>query len=60
MSSQNGHESEPEHIAETDNFFVWRTMEEDGYIYHVELGAVTLHLLSEEWDELIELVKSAD
>lgn len=47
-------------LAETDNFAVWRSKEEEGALYHVELGGVTLHLTSEEWEELAVLVKSAD
>ncbi len=47
-------------LAETDNFAIWRSKEEEGVLYHVELGGVTLHLTSEEWEELAVLVKSAD
>lgn len=48
-------------IAETDSFVVWRSLDEqDGYYYHVALGALTLHLTSEEWNELVLLIKSAD
>jgi hypothetical protein len=49
-----------EMVAETENFAVWRSDEEDGYLYHVELGGITLHFTSEEFEELILLVKSAD
>lgn len=51
---------EPEIIAETESFAVWRSEEEDDTYYHVELGSVTLHLASEEWDELVLLIKDAD
>jgi hypothetical protein len=47
-------------IAETENFAVWRSEEGDGFVYHVELGGITLHLESEEWEELAILIKSAD
>ena len=47
-------------LAETDNFAVWRSKEDDGYLYHVELGGITLHLTSEEWEELALLIKDAD
>ncbi|MFN2134844.1 MAG: hypothetical protein ACK2UK_02760 [Candidatus Promineifilaceae bacterium] len=48
-------------IAETDNYAVWRSEEDDeGYYFHVALGGITLHLTSEEWDELVMLIKSAD
>ncbi len=44
-------------LAETENFMVW-TSETDGEkLIHLELGSATLHLLSEEWDELLTLVK---
>lgn len=56
----NGLESEPEILAETDLFAVWRSVEDgDGFVYHVELGGLTLHLTSEEWEELVSLVRGA-
>jgi len=55
----NDQESELEVIGETEEFVVWRSSEEEGYVYHVELGGITLHLSSEEWDELVLLIKSA-
>lgn len=53
-------EVEMDVLAETENFAVWRSREDDDYLYHVELGGVTLHLTSEEWDELVLLIKDAD
>jgi hypothetical protein len=54
------HEMEPEVLAETDLFAVWRNLEdEDVYVYHVELGGVTMHLSPEEWEELVLLVRNA-
>jgi hypothetical protein len=50
---------EVEMVAETENFFVWRGEEEEGYVYHVELGGVSLHLMPEEWEELVTLIQSA-
>ncbi|NCF65035.1 MAG: hypothetical protein GWP61_03620 [Chloroflexi bacterium] len=51
---------EPEIITQTDNFGVWRSEdEEEGLLFHVELGGITLHLTSEEWDEVVLLIKSA-
>lgn len=48
-------------ISETDSYVVWRSEDdEEGYYYHVVLGGVTLHLDSEEWNELVLLIKSAD
>lgn len=56
----NGLENEPEILAETELFAVWRSAEDgEGYVYHVELGGLTLHLSSEEWEELVSVVRSA-
>jgi hypothetical protein len=53
-------DDEGEVLAETENMFVWRSDEaEVGFLYHVEMGGVTLHLLADEWDELVVLVNSA-
>ncbi len=47
-------------LAETENMIVWRSEEEQvGYIYHVEMGGISLHLLPEEWDEFFVLIRSA-
>jgi hypothetical protein len=51
---------EPDIIAQTENFGVWRSDDElEGLLFHIELGGITLHLTSEEWNELVLLVKSA-
>ncbi len=49
----------PDHeiIAETEDYFVWRSDEEGEFVYHLELGGVSLHMTSEEWEELVELMK---
>lgn len=47
-------------LYETESYIVWRSEEDEGTLYHVELGGVTLHLASEEWEELVLLVKGAD
>jgi len=60
MSLNNNSEMDMDIIAETENFAVWRSQEGDGYAYHVEMGGITLHLESEEWEELAILIKSAD
>ncbi len=60
MSLNNNSEMDMDIIAETENFAVWRSQEGDGFAYHVELGGITLHLESEEWEELAVLIKSAD
>ena len=55
----NGYEDD-DTLYETENYIVWRSEEEEGTLYHIELGALTLHLASEEWEELVLLVKGAD
>ena len=52
-------EMEPNVLSETDNFGVWSSDEEEGVLYHVELGGITLHFTSEEWDEFVVLIKGA-
>ncbi|MAS32795.1 MAG: hypothetical protein CL610_02235 [Anaerolineaceae bacterium] len=48
-------------LAETSNYVAWVSQEPDGeMVYHLELGAMTLHFFKEEWDELVSLVKQAD
>jgi hypothetical protein len=47
-------------LAETSNYVAWVSQEPDGEIvYHLELGAMTLHFFREEWDELVSLVQQA-
>ena len=45
-------------LAESENFAVWRSEEEAGFIFHLELGGITLHFASEEWQEVLALIKS--
>ena len=46
-----------ETLAETENYVAWISHEPDGEdVYHLELGAVTLHFYKEEFDEVLELV----
>jgi hypothetical protein len=48
-------------IAESENYVVWLSQEPDGEIvYHIELGAVTLHFFQEEWEELVALIQVAE
>jgi len=48
-------------IAESENYVVWLSQEPDGEtVYHVELGAVTLHFFQEEWEELVALIQVAE
>ncbi|WP_374688210.1 hypothetical protein [Promineifilum sp.] len=55
------HEAEPDVLAETEQFAIWRSLEDDDvYMYHVELGgSLTLHLTPEEWEEFVLLVRNA-
>lgn len=52
-------EREGEILAETENLIAWRSRDEMGYIYHVELGTLSLHLMPEEWDEFVTLIENA-
>jgi hypothetical protein len=56
---ENGSQFDADIISETENFAVWRSQEGDGFVYHVEMGGLTLHLAADEWDEFIVLIKSA-
>ena len=47
-------------VAETENFAVWRSPDDEGFIYHIELGSITLHLASDEWEEFLELMGDAN
>ncbi len=47
-------------LAETSNYVAWQSDEPDGEtVFHLELGAVTLHFFREEWDELVSLIDKA-
>lgn len=49
-----------ETLAETENYIAWQSEEPDGErVFHVELGAVTLHFFREEWQELLALMQEA-
>ena len=53
-------EIETEILAETENLIAWRNKEESaGFVYHIELGSFSLHLMPEEWEELILLLQDA-
>ena len=47
-------------LAQTDNFEVITTETDNDVVFHLDLGRITLHLGSEEWDELVMLIKAAD
>ena len=45
-------------LAETETYIVWTSEEPDGEtIYHIEMGAITLHFFREEWEEFMALVE---
>lgn len=49
-----------ENLVMTDNYAAWISHEPDGEtVYHLEMGAVTVHLFQEEWEEVIELIQAA-
>jgi len=49
-----------ETLAETENYVAWLSQEPDGeQVFHIELGAVTLHFFHEEWQELCALIQAA-
>lgn len=53
-------EIETKNLAVTENYVAWTSDEPDGEtVYHLELGAVTVHLFREEWDELLVLIEAA-
>lgn len=56
--SNNNQNQEDNIIAETESYFVWQSEEEGEVVFHLELGGVSLHMTSEEWDELVELMKA--
>ena len=46
-------------LAETSSFVAWMSEEPDGETtYHLELGLVTLHFFKEEWEELLDLMRT--
>ena len=49
-----------ETMAETENYIAWLSHEPDGEtVYHLELGAITLHFFEEEWREVLQLIDDA-
>jgi hypothetical protein len=58
--NSNGKKLEDETVAETENLLVWRSREDEvGYVYHLEIGNMTIHLMAEEWEELTSLIRAA-
>ncbi len=55
-----GSDVDVESVAETENYAAWLSREPDGEIvYHLELGALTIHFFEEEWRELNQLIDLA-
>lgn len=49
-----------ETMAETENYTIWSAAELDGETtYHLELGPVTVHFFTEEWNEFLEMIREA-
>ena len=46
-------------LAETENLTIWRSQEDIGFLYHIELGSMSLHLFPDEWEEFVNLVSQA-
>lgn len=57
MSKKEANDYEVDMISETENFAIWRSPDEDGFLYHVELGSITIHLAADEFEELLVLVR---
>lgn len=51
-------EQKYEVIAETTNYLVWKGEDVDGEVcYHLEVGNAMLTFYTEEWIEMIDLLK---
>lgn len=46
-------------IAETDNYSVLTSVEDNETTYHLDLGQVTVHFFEEEWEEFVGLIGEA-
>ena len=55
--NNNGSNGDDTILAETDSYAVIESHEEDGAVYHIDFGMVTLHLYDDEYLEFIELIK---
>ena len=44
--------SEPEAIAQTENFVIWMVQDADGEpLYHLDINNLVVRFFTEEWDE---------
>ena len=51
-------EAKTKTLAETESFVIWSAEEEDGEsTFHLDFNNVTIHMLQEEWEEFLELVR---
>ena len=48
-------------LSETENYAVWLSEEPDieEVVYHLEIGNITIHLFSDEWEEFVGLMMEA-
>ena len=59
-SSRSDGDAQVTTLAETDSFMVWTAKDDEGEMtYTLELGTVTVHLVREEWEELVKLIRAA-
>ena len=52
--------SNDENLAQSDNFLVWRSSDDEGYTYHIEMGIISLHFTSEDWEEFLDVIQSVE
>jgi len=45
-----------ETLAETENYAIWISEDDDELMFHFEVGMTTINFLKEEWDEFLELM----
>ncbi len=57
MSDQSQAGGEPEELSQTERYLAWRDEEDGEPVFHLDLGAVTLHFNAEDWAELLELMR---
>ncbi len=49
-----------ETLAESEDYMVWVSREPDGEtVFHIDLGAVTLHFFQEEWEAFVRVIQQA-
>jgi len=58
MTEQQQGQLPTETLAETENYAVWISEDEDEIMFHLEIGSVTLNFFDEEWKEFLELINA--